>query len=74
MAFGCELCGKAYQRGNTVSHANNRCKRLFKANLQRVHVLIDGTTKHIRACTQCIRSGRVVKVPQVAKATKAATT
>ncbi len=61
MAYQCELCGKSFQRGNTVSHANNRRKRLFRANLQRIHVMVGSTSKHVRVCTQCIKSGRVEK-------------
>jgi large subunit ribosomal protein L28 len=62
MAQACDLCGKTFQRGNSVSHATNRRKRLFKPNLQRVHALVDGSRKYLRVCTQCLRSGRVVKV------------
>lgn len=62
MAYACDLCGKAFQRGNTVSHATNRRKRLFRANLQRVHALVDGSPTHLRVCTKCLRTGRVVKL------------
>jgi large subunit ribosomal protein L28 len=37
-------------------------RRLFSPNLQRVKVsLANGSNKRIRVCTQCIRSGAVVK-------------
>lgn len=62
MAYACDLCGKSFQRGNKVSHATNRTKRLFRANLQRVHALVNGSPTHIRVCTKCLRAGRVVKV------------
>jgi ribosomal protein L28 len=29
--------------------------------LQSVRALINGQTRHIRVCTNCIRSGRIVK-------------
>ena len=49
--------------GNNVSHANNRTKRVFKPNIQRVRVSAGGdSTRRIYACTRCIRSGKVVKV------------
>jgi large subunit ribosomal protein L28 len=62
MSYACDLCGKTHQRGNTVSHATNRRKRLFKPNLQRVHALVNGSPTYLRVCTKCIRAGRVVKV------------
>lgn len=61
MARTCEVCGKGRSVGNRVSHANNRSKRVWRPNLQRVHAAVDGTVRYLLACTQCIRSGRVVK-------------
>jgi len=62
MARVCEICGKGPSVGNRVSHANNRTKRWWRPNLQRVHANVAGTVRHILACTRCIRSGRIVKV------------
>jgi len=62
MARTCEICGKHSSVGNTVSHANNRSKRLWRPNLQRVHANVKGTVRYMLACTRCIRSGKVVKV------------
>ena len=61
MARACEICGKRPQVGNTVSHANNRSKRRWFPNLQRVRAIQGGTTRRIRVCTRCLRSGSVVK-------------
>ena len=61
MAKVCEICGKKPQYGNNVSHANNRTRRRWEPNLQRVRAKVDGTVKRIRVCTQCIKSDRVVK-------------
>lgn len=63
MARRCDLCGKGPQTGFNVSHAHNRTKRRFMPNLHRVRAVIDGRVKRVRACTRCIRSGRVVKPP-----------
>jgi large subunit ribosomal protein L28 len=54
--------------GNTVSHANNRTKRVFRPNLQTVRALINGATRRIRVCTNCIKSGMVTKRPRIKKA------
>ena len=61
MARTCDVCGKGPSVGNNVSHANNRTKRRWQPNLQRVRANIQGTIKRIRACTRCIRSGKVLK-------------
>ncbi len=61
MAQVCELCGKRPRTGNNVSHANNKTKRRFIPNLQRVRAHIDGAVRRIYACTRCIRSGKVTK-------------
>jgi len=41
MARRCILTGKGVQVGNNVSHANNKTKRRFLPNLQRISVLSD---------------------------------
>jgi large subunit ribosomal protein L28 len=64
MARVCDICGKGPTSGNNVSHANNRTRRRWYPNLQPVRILVDGTPTRIRACTQCIRSGKVVKAPR----------
>jgi large subunit ribosomal protein L28 len=61
MARTCEVCGKHPSTGNRVSHANNKSKRLWRPNLQRVRANLKGTIRHILACTRCIRSGKVLK-------------
>ncbi len=62
MAQVCALCGKKPSTGNNVSHANNKTKRRFNPNLQRVRARVDGSVRRIRVCTRCIRSGKVTKV------------
>lgn len=61
MAKVCEICGKKPQYGNNVSHANNRTRRRWEPNLQRVRVKVDGTVKRIKVCTKCIKSDRIEK-------------
>lgn len=57
----CEICGKGNQNGNNVSHANNKTPKVWKANLQSVKAVVNGSTKRMRVCTRCIRSGLVQK-------------
>ena len=57
----CAVCGKGPSVGNNVSHASNKTKRRWNPNLQRVKANLEGTVRYIRACTRCIRSGKVTK-------------
>jgi large subunit ribosomal protein L28 len=61
MAWICTVCGKHPSVGNNVSHANNKTKRRWMPNLQRVKAKVEGRVKRIRVCTSCIRSGRIQK-------------
>ncbi len=61
MARVCEICGKRPMTGHRISHAHNVTKRRFYPNLQRVRAVVNGTTRRIRVCTSCLRSGRVQK-------------
>ena len=50
---------KPFVSGNQVSHSNKHNKRVWKPNLQRVKVVIEGTPQRISVCTRCLRSGKV---------------
>lgn len=63
MARQCYFCGKRTVLGSSISHAHNVTKRPFKPNLQKVRALVDGVPRRILACTRCLRSGKVTKVP-----------
>jgi large subunit ribosomal protein L28 len=58
----CEICGKKPMVGSNGSHAHNVTKRRFNPNLQHVRVLQkNGQVKKMTVCTNCIKSGSVVK-------------
>ena len=57
----CIVCGKGPQVGQNVSHANNKTKRWFNPNLQRIRVRDGGSVKRANVCTGCLKSGRVTK-------------
>jgi large subunit ribosomal protein L28 len=61
MARACEICGKQRSVGHNVSHANNKTKRLWRPNLQRVHARVGQAGRWLLVCTRCLRSGRVLK-------------
>lgn len=55
----CEICGKEAHTGNNVSHADNKTKRTWSPNLQRVRANVNGSPRRILVCTRCLRSGKV---------------
>lgn len=61
MARVCQVCGKGPRFGNNVSHAHNITKRRWNPNLHSVRAAVGGTTRRLRVCTRCIRSGKVSK-------------
>jgi len=44
-----------------VSHANNKSKRTWAPNLQRVKAAVGGGVRRLLVCTRCIRSGKIAK-------------
>jgi len=57
----CEVCGKGVAFGIKLSHSHRRTNRTFKPNVQKVKAIVDGTPCRVRACTRCLRSGKVVR-------------
>lgn len=55
----CEVCGKSLVFGIKVSHSHRRSNRTYKPNIKRVKAIVNGSPKHIYACTRCLRSGKV---------------
>jgi large subunit ribosomal protein L28 len=55
--------GKAKYLGGVGTKVTGISRRAFKPNLQRVRVSTPtGAHKTMRVCTQCIRSGSIVKI------------
>lgn len=61
MAYQCNICGKGAQAANNVSHSNRKSRKFQRPNLQSVRAVVDGRVTRVRACTRCIRSGKVTK-------------
>ena len=70
MSRACAVCGKGIQFGNKISHAHNVSHRVWNPNLQRVHVVVDGTPKTLRVCTRCLRTGLVTKQARKSRGSK----
>jgi len=58
MAHKCSISGISHQTGNRVSHANNKTKRVFKANLQSKKIFLPSLNKTIKlkVSTRVIRT------------------
>jgi large subunit ribosomal protein L28 len=56
MAMRCQKCGKGVQYGHYVSHAKNRVKRVFKPNLKRVSIMVNGKKTRLVLCAQCVKA------------------
>jgi large subunit ribosomal protein L28 len=62
MARECYVCGKKPTYGNNVSHANNKTRRRWLPNLQRVRIQNEvGEAHRVRVCTRCISAGKIKK-------------
>ncbi|MGN0193591.1 MAG: 50S ribosomal protein L28 [Pseudoramibacter sp.] len=59
MAKECFVCHKGVVSGNTVAHSNKHNKRMWKPNLQKIKIVVDGTPRREYVCTRCLRSGKV---------------
>ncbi len=59
MSKECFVCHKSVSSGNAVSHSNRHSKRVWKPNLQKIRILVNGKSQRKNVCTNCIRSGRV---------------
>lgn len=57
----CEICGKGVAFGIKVSHSHRRSNRTFKPNIKKVRAIVNGSTKRINVCTNCLRSNRVTR-------------
>lgn len=74
MSNVCEICGKkkvqgariirrglAKKKGGIGMHVVKVSPRIFEPNIQSVRVNDNGTTKRMKVCAACIRSGKVKK-------------
>jgi large subunit ribosomal protein L28 len=56
MAARCELTGKGKQFGHNVSFSLRRTKRVFKPNLQKKTLVVDGKKITLTVSTQALRT------------------
>ncbi|KRK40746.1 hypothetical protein FC07_GL002495 [Loigolactobacillus bifermentans DSM 20003] len=56
------LTGQGTTFGNKRSHALNHSRRSWKANLQKVRILVDGKPKRVWVSARTLKSGKVTRV------------
>ncbi|WP_282919829.1 50S ribosomal protein L28 [Ignavigranum ruoffiae] len=59
MAKVCYYTGRKAKSGNNRSHAMNKSKRRFGANLQKVKIMVDGKPKRVWVSARALKSGLV---------------
>ena len=52
----CEICLKAGQSGNNVSHSKRHTKTRWMANVQKTTIHDQGVSRRVNICTRCLRS------------------
>ncbi|MFU0790905.1 50S ribosomal protein L28 [Virgibacillus proomii] len=62
MARKCVVTGRQTRTGNYRSHAMNANKRKWKANVQRVRIMVDGKPKRVYVSARALKSGKVQRV------------
>ena len=62
MAKVCYVTGRKARSGNNRSHAVNKTKRSFGANLQKVRILVDGKPTRVWVSARALKSGKVERV------------
>ena len=56
MSRVCSICGKGKMKGNQVSHSNIKTNKHYNANVQKVKIDDNGTTKNAYVCTKCLKT------------------
>ena len=62
MSRQCYVTGKKPGSGNHVSHANNRNRRSWGVNVQKVRILVDGKPKRVYVSTRALNTDKVTRV------------
>jgi large subunit ribosomal protein L28 len=57
----CSVCEKGVTFGIALSQSHRRSNRSWKPNVKRVKALVNGSPRHVYACTRCLRSGKVTR-------------
>ena len=56
MSGKCDVCGKTSVFGHNVSFSKRRTNRMFKPNVHRKTMIVNGEPKKVNVCTRCMRT------------------
>ncbi|MCL4553571.1 MAG: 50S ribosomal protein L28 [Actinobacteria bacterium] len=59
MSKVCTVCSKHPVAGRNVSHSHRVTPRMFRPNIQKVTVVVNGCTKKMNVCTKCLKARKV---------------
>ena len=62
MARKCIITGRKTGTGNHRSHAMNANKRKWKANVQKVRIIVDGKPKRVYVSARALKKGNIKRV------------
>jgi large subunit ribosomal protein L28 len=62
MSRKCVVTGRQTRSGNKRSHAMNSSKRQWKANVQKVRIMVNGKPKRVYVSARALKSGKVERV------------
>lgn len=51
----CANCGKGIMYGHNVSHSKRRTRKIFKPNLHKARIVVNGRSMTAKLCTKCQR-------------------
>ncbi len=52
----CAMCGKGPQFGHNRSHSMRATRKVWKPNVSRRNLVINGERQRINVCTRCLRT------------------
>ena len=55
MAYKCSICAKGPVAGKSYSHSHKATKRIFKPNLHKQKIVLNGITQTAYVCSTCLR-------------------
>jgi len=55
----CGVCNKSTSFGHNVSHSERKTNRSWKPNIRNIKAVVNGTSKTVRVCARCLKSGLV---------------
>lgn len=57
----CDICKKGLFFGKQVSHSHRRSNTTWKPNIRRVKAVVNGTSKTLHVCADCLKAGKVTR-------------